>query len=88
MAHFGKTIVKQHLPQLQESWDEEMITKIEEQHHQLCLAYQQEDAIKLALDQCEALSNKTLMSFEDSWAIIQGRFDILCGFCNVNMSKI
>ena len=37
--------------------------------------------LKSALDQCEALSSKGLMSFEASWAIVQGRFDILLDFC-------
>ena len=80
-AHFGKTIVERHLSQLRESWDEETIGKIEDQHRQLCLAYRQEDALKSALNQCEALSSKGLMSFEASWAIVQGRFDILRDFC-------
>jgi hypothetical protein len=80
-AHFGNIIVDRHLLQLRESWDEEMIAKIEQQHRQLCLAYKQEDALKSALDQCEAASNNALVSFEAGWAIVQGRFDILRDFC-------
>jgi len=51
-AHFGKITVDRHFRQLRESWDEEMITKIEQQHRQLCLANEQEVALKSALDQC------------------------------------
>jgi hypothetical protein len=47
------------------------------------LAYKQEDALKSALDQCEAVSNKTLMSFETGWAIVQGRFNIMRHFCGL-----
>jgi hypothetical protein len=76
-AVFGKTIVDRHLQQLRQSWDEERITKIEEQHRQLCIAYQREDALRSALDKCGAKP----VSFEAGWAIVRGRYDVLRDFC-------
>lgn len=76
-AVFGDTIVDRHLEQLRQSWSEERIAKIEEQHQQLCIAYQREDALKSALDKCRT----NPVSFEAGWAIVRGRFDILRDFC-------
>jgi hypothetical protein len=77
-AVFGATIVELHLRRLRESWDEERIEQIEEQHRLLRIAYEREDALKSAFDQCEAKS----VSLEEGWAIVQGRFDILRDFCS------
>jgi hypothetical protein len=78
-AEFGRTIVDKHLQQLRHSWSDETINKIEQQHRQLCLAYQHDSILKAALDNCQ--TGSTSMSFESGWKIVQGRFDVLRDFC-------
>ena len=77
-AVFGNTIVDVHLQQLRHSWDEKTIAQLETQHKELRTAYQREPALKLALDTYANVTNK---SFQDAWAIVEGRFEILMDFC-------
>ena len=67
-AEFGRTIVDPHLVQLRQSWDEETIAQIEEQHRLLYLAYRRDTTVKSALDN---LGNDGItVSFEVSWALV------------------
>ena|SRR5256885_1692420 len=69
---FG-VILSAHVDRLQRFWGEESIANIEHQHKKLVLAYQNEPALKSALDKCD---HET--SFE---AIVEGWFDALRDFC-------
>jgi hypothetical protein len=79
-AEFGKTIVDRHLIQLRQTWDEERITQIEEQHRQLRKAYKRDSVLKLAFDNCE--TSGVAISFEEGWDLLQGlNFNVLRDFC-------
>ena len=70
-------IVTKHLDRLKQFWNEELITKLEHQHHQLLLMYQHDAALKAVLDDCDGT-----VSFESGWSIVQGKkFDVLRDFC-------
>jgi hypothetical protein len=77
-AHYGNTVVDEHLEQLKHSWTSEDIAEIENQHRQLCTAYRSEPALKSALD---SYGETGTISFETGWSIVEGRFDILRDFC-------
>ena len=53
------------------------VTIVESQHRQLVSAYQNESALKLALDKCDYRT-----SFEIGWGIVEGRFNALRDFCS------
>ena len=65
-----------HINQLRQCWTEESIADIECQHNKLVFAYQNESALKLALDKCDHNT-----SFEAGWRVVEGRFDVLRDFC-------
>jgi len=46
---------------------------MEEEHRQFCIAYQRKDSLRSALDKCATKP----VSFEASWATVQGSFDVL-----------
>ena len=72
---FGE-ILSVHINQLWQCWTEESIADIERQHNKLVFAYQNESALKLALDKCDHNT-----SFEAGWRVVEGRFDVLRDFC-------
>ena len=65
-------ILSIHMDQL----NMDFVTIVESQHRQLVSAYQNESALKLALDKCD---HRT--SFETGWGIVEGRFNALRDFC-------
>src|SRR5947207_10653375 len=69
-------ILSAHIDRLRQFWTEELIINIEHQHSKLVLAYQNDSALKSALDKCDHDT-----SFEAAWVIVEGRFDTLRDFC-------
>src|SRR5437763_16733195 len=69
-------ILSAHIDRLRRFWIEELIINIEHQHSKLVLAYQNDSALKSALDKCDHDT-----SFQAAWVIVEGRFDTLRDFC-------
>ena len=67
-----------HLQQLRHSWSEQTIAEIENQYRGLVTAYREEPVLKSAID---AYAQVSIKSFEEAWAIVEGRFEILRDFC-------
>ena len=65
-------ILSMHIDQL----NMDFFAIVESQHSKLVSAYQNESALKLALDKCD---HRT--SFETGWGIVEGRFNALRDFC-------
>src|SRR5436190_18645141 len=72
---FGE-ILSVHINQLRQCWTEESIADIERQYNKLVFTYQNESALKLALDKCDHNT-----SLEARWQVVEGRFDVLRDFC-------
>jgi hypothetical protein len=69
-------IIKKHLQQLTPFWNESKIDLLQIQHRELRNAYQMQPLFAQTLDVCDYNT-----SFEESWKIVEGRFDVLRDFC-------
>ena len=72
---FGDILLT-YIDRLRRFLTEESISNIEHQHRGLVFAYQNEPALKSALDQCDHNT-----SFQVAWTIVEGWFNALRDFC-------
>src|SRR5437667_5364815 len=75
-GEFGVRLIAKHLCQLQLTWTDQDIERIEHNHRELCVAYKVDSDFKSIIDQCD--SN---MSFRCGWELMKGQYTSLRDFC-------